>query len=142
MATMTRRESNLQQRVMAGVAGGLAGGLVFGMTMTMMGMMPMIASMVGSQSALVGWMIHILISAFIGATFGIIFGGASTSYGRLLGFGLLYGAMWWVLGPLLVMPSMLGMPLFMINGMTLMSLVGHLIFGAILGLVYAWYQQR
>ncbi|MDP9315728.1 MAG: hypothetical protein M3R24_33515, partial [Chloroflexota bacterium] len=86
--------------------------------------------------------IHLLISAFIGATFGVIFGGASTSYGRALAFGLLYGAIWWVLGPLVVMPAMMGMPLFMINDMTLMSLVGHLIFGASLGLVYAWYQQR
>jgi hypothetical protein len=142
MATTVQHEHTLQRRVMSGIGGGLAGGVVFGLMMAMLGMMPMIASMVGSGSAAVGWIIHLLISAFIGATFGVIFGSASTRYARALGFGLAYGAVWWVLGALVAMPAALGMPLFMINSLTLMSLVGHLIYGAILGLTYVWYLQR
>jgi hypothetical protein len=47
-----------------------------------------------------------------------------------------------VLGPLLIMPAMLGMPLVQINSMTLMSLVGHLIYGAVAGAGYVWYAAR
>jgi hypothetical protein len=142
MATTVQHEHSLQQRIVSGIIGGLAGGVVFGVMMAVMGMIPMIASMVGSDSAAVGWIIHFAISAFIGATFGLIFGGLIANSTQALGFGLLYGAVWWVLGALIAMPAALGMPLFMINTTTLMSLAGHLIFGAILGLTYVWYLHR
>ena len=142
MATVVHPQQTLQQRIVAGIIGGLAGGVIFGIMMAAMGMMPMIAMLIGSESVLVGWVIHFLISAFIGATFGVLLGGTSTNVVRGLGWGLAYGALWWVLGPLLIMPALMGMPLLMIDGMTLMSLVGHLIYGAILGVVYVWYAQR
>jgi hypothetical protein len=110
--------------------------------MSMMGMIPMIASLVGSQSPLVGWLIHLAISVFIGLTFAAIFGGRITGYGSGLLWGAIYGIVWWVLGALLIMPAMMGMPLFMFNSMTMMSLVGHIIYGALLGLGYVWYVSR
>lgn len=142
MATAVQHEHTLQQRIVSGMIGGVAGGVIFGAMMAMMGMIPMIANMVGSDSAAVGWIIHFATSIFIGATFGVIFGGMIANYMQALGFGLLYGAVWWVLGALIAMPAALGMPLFMINTMTLMSLAGHLIFGVILGLTYVWYLHR
>jgi hypothetical protein len=142
MTTLTRSTSDVSQRLVAGIIGGIAGGIVFGILMAMMGMLPVIASLVGSQSAIVGFLIHMLIAAFIGATFGLLFGGRVTSYPSGLGFGVLYGAIWWVLGPLLIMPALMGMPLFMIDGTSLMSLAGHLIYGAVAGAVYAWYAAR
>jgi hypothetical protein len=39
------------------------------------------------------------------------------------------------------MPARLGMPVLQVNEMTLRSLVGHLVFGGILGLV-AWLVAR
>lgn len=142
MTTMTRETVTMPNKLVGGMVGGAAGGLVFGMMMMMMGMMPLIASMVGSQSVAVGWVLHLLISLFIGATFGVIFGEHSTTYLAGLGWGLLYGVVWWVLGPLVIMPAMLGMPLFMFNSMALMSMVGHLIYGAVTGLVYVWSIMR
>jgi hypothetical protein len=56
--------------------------------------------------------------------------------------GLHWGAIWWILGPLLIMPAMMGMPLFTIDGMSPMSLLGHLIYGAVAGAAYAWYAAR
>jgi len=46
-----------------------------------------------------------------------------------------YGAIWWVLGPLVIMPLMLGMPVFAVDRTSVFSLMGHLIYGAILGLM-------
>lgn len=126
---------NLARRITAGAVGGVAGGLVFGILMTMMGMLPMIASMVGSDSAVVGFGIHLVISILIGLGLTVPFAGLLTSYGRAALIGLAYGALWWVLGPLLIMPMMLGMPLFMIDASAGWSLMGHLIYGVILALV-------
>lgn len=127
--------ATMGRRVSAGVIGGLAGGLVFGVMMAMMGMLPMVASLIGSDSAVVGFGLHLVNSVVIGLGLTVILGGMLTSYGRGAVIGLLYGALWWVLGPLLIMPLMLGMPLFAIKTTALMSLLGHLLYGLILGVV-------
>ncbi|RAX45502.1 hypothetical protein DQ354_09865 [Arthrobacter sp. AQ5-06] len=103
--------------------------------MAMMGMLPMIASMVGSDSAVVGFGIHIVISILIGLGLTVPFAGLLSSYGRAALIGLAYGALWWVLGPLLIMPTMLGMPLFMVDATATWSLMGHLVYGVTLALV-------
>lgn len=130
------------RRVLAGVVGGIAGGLVFGMLMAMMGMLPMIASLVGSDSPYIGFGIHIMISIVIGLGLTVLFGGFLTGYvrGALIGFA--YGALWWVLGPLLIMPIMLGMSPFVFDANSLPSLMGHLIYGVILGLVAVVFLRR
>jgi uncharacterized membrane protein YagU involved in acid resistance len=127
------------QRLVAGALAGLVGGLLFGMIMGMGGMLPMVAMLVGSKEPLVGFIVHMLIAAIIGLGFGAVFGAnaVTESHGAL--WGVVYGLIWWVLGPLLIMPTMMGMgPQF---GMAftppmLMSLVGHLIYGLATGLAY------
>lgn len=123
----------LIRRVIAGVVGGLAGGAVFGILMAMMGMLPMIASLIGSESAVVGLVLHLVISVLIGLGLTVPFSGMLRGYGLSALIGLAYGALWWVLGPLVLMPTMMGMPMFMIDAVALMSLLGHLIYGIILG---------
>ncbi|WAH97384.1 hypothetical protein [Arthrobacter sp. MMS18-M83] len=126
---------HLSRRVTAGVTGGIAGGLVFGLLMAMMGMLPMVASLVGSTSAWAGFGIHMVISVLVGLGLTVPFAGVLGSYGRGVLVGLGYGAVWWVLGPLVIMPAILGMPLFMVNMMAGLSLMGHLAYGATLALV-------
>lgn len=103
--------------------------------MAVMGMLPMIASMVGSDSAAVGFGIHLMISVLIGWGLTVPFAGLLTFYGRGALIGLAYGALWWVLGPLAIMPTMLGMPMFMVDTAAIWSLAGHLAYGVILALV-------
>lgn len=119
------------KRIGAGIMASLAGGIVFGMMMQMMGSMKMIAMMMHSDSILVGWLIHLMISAIFGVTW-LAFAGQSGGAVR----GLIYGAVVWVFGPLLVMPIMTGGTVFAINQMVMMSLVGHLIYGLVTGLVF------
>ncbi len=136
VATQARAGATIGRRALAGLIGGIAGGIMFGVLMAMMGMLPMIASMVGSASPVVGFLIHIVMSIMIGLGLTVIFGNLLlTSYPRAIVVGMVYGAIWWVLGPLMVMPIMFRMPLFTIDTTALFSLMGHLIYGAILGAV-------
>jgi hypothetical protein len=147
MAARARETANssLVQRIIGGVVGGIVGGLVFGVMMAMMGMLPMVAMVVGSESATIGFLYHMFNSVVIGALFGLIFGGLSHTYGQGAAWGLLYGIIWWVLGPLVLMPLMLGMGLqfgMALAPPMLMSLGGHLIYGLLTGLVYVGYVSR
>lgn len=107
--------------------------------MAAMGMLPMVASVVGSNSALIGFLYHMFNSVVIGAIFGLLLGAQSRTYRLGAALGLLYGAIWWVLGPIILMPLLLGMALHFGAAFTppmLMSLVGHLLYGLVTGLVY------
>jgi hypothetical protein len=144
-AQESRAGVTLRRRIVGGVVGGISGGLVFGAWMGIMGMLPMVASIVGSQSALVGFLYHMFNSVIIGAVFGLLFGALSRNYGQGALFGLIYGVIWWVLGPMILMPLMLGMGLQVGAAFTppmLMSLVGHLLYGLITGLGYVAYSHR
>ena len=142
--TATRHESttSVQQGIVNGVVGGLAGGLVFGLMMQALGMIAMIAMIVGSESIAVAWGVHLAISALFGAIYGAVVAPRLTGWGAGLGTGLAYGALLWVIGPLLLMPAMMGMPLFTINTGALQSLVGHLLFGLVLGAVVVALSRR
>ena len=135
------------KNISLGAYAGVAGGVVFGVMMAMMGMLPMIGKMVGHPSAITGFGVHLVISALIGASFSVIFDRFVASVSGGLGYGLLNGGAWWFLGPLTLMPLMMGMGLG-VNWNTaaaaqmLPSLVGHLIYGAILGTSYAWLKNR
>jgi hypothetical protein len=138
----------------ASIVGGLFGGVVFGMTMQMMmaptpegGQMPVIAmigQIVGSPSVGIGWAYHLFNSAVIGAMFGWLFGDQVHNYSSALGWGAAYGLAWWIAGGLILMPVLLGMlpfaPLVMapMRIIAVGSLVGHLIYGLILGGTFAW----
>ena len=129
-------------RVLTGAVGGIAGGVLFGLLMQMMGMIPMVAQLVGSDSSAVGWLVHLAISAFIVATYGILCARYAARLVPAAVTGLLYGAAWWILGALVLMPARLGMPTFTLNTTAWRSLMGHLLFGLVLGLGYAILNRR
>jgi hypothetical protein len=136
--------SRLVPAVIAGIAGGLIGGVVFGVLMQMMDMIGMVAMLVGSKSMAVGWLVHLAISAFIGAGFAALFSRLATSTARAVLFGMGYGVAWWVLGALLIMPWKLGMNdmIFKVEATQWQSLMGHLIFGLLLGLTFGLLSPR
>ena len=124
------------------VGGGLAGGVGFGMLMQLMGMIPMVAALVGSTSVGVGWLVHLIISTGLGGLYGLTVAGrlpAGAVAAAAGGAG--YGVIWWVLGALLLMPARLGMPVFGFGTVAWQSLMGHLVFGLVLGLV-TWFAAR
>ncbi len=142
--TAARHEqtTSTQQGVVNGVLGGLAGGLVFGGMMQALGMMGMVAMLVGSESVAVAWVVHLAISALFGAVYGAVVAPRVRGWGPGLVAGLVYGALLWVVGPLLLMPAKLGMPVFTVNTMAVQSLVGHLVFGLVLAAVVVALSRR
>jgi uncharacterized membrane protein YagU involved in acid resistance len=134
----------MNTKIKGGVLGGIAGGVVFGLLMHMKGVMPMIAMMIGSESVFVGWILHLIISAVTGVLFVYTLGGSPETYGKGIGMGVVYGVIWWVLGALILMPVILGMGVQFVNAfdtMRMMSLMGHAIFGAILGAIVVMQSQ-
>jgi uncharacterized membrane protein YagU involved in acid resistance len=139
----------MRSDVNKGIAAGLVAGVVFGIMMQMMNaptpdggqmpMMAMVAKVIRSDSMFVGWLYHLFNSAVIGAIFGWLFGRRSQKFGAGVGWGTAYGFVWWILGALILMPLLLGMPPFAPIQMEAMrpvamgSLIGHLIYGIILG---------
>ncbi len=137
--TITRNSAGITcscsptQRVMVGAMGGIAGGVVFGMMMSMLNMMGSIAMLVGSKSTAVGWAVHLAISMVIGVAFSLSLEKRLKGISAGLSYGVAYGMFWWVLGGLVLMPAKLNMPLFVFDKMAWESLMGHVVFGMLLG---------
>jgi hypothetical protein len=145
-------------KIVPGILAGLIGGVVFGVMMTMMAaptpaggqmpMMGMVAMVVRSDSLIVGWIYHLFNSAVIGGIFGWLLGDRVLGYAAGLGWGALYGFVWWILGGLILMPVLLGMPVFapllmpMMQPVAMGSLIGHLIYGVIAGAAFVWLSQQ
>lgn len=129
----------------SGALAGLAGGLVFGAAMTQFRMLETVASIFRSESTVVGLFGHLTIAAVIGAGFGVLVRHQRPGVGETLFWGLSYGALWWFVGPLALMPLLLGRPLawdvLSVQG-AFPSLLGHLWYGASVGLVFAALQGR
>lgn len=118
-----------------GVAGGIVGGAVFGVLMQMMDMIPMVAALAGGSSTGLGWAVHLTISVFFGAAFGLLASRWLGSLATATVAGAGYGLVLWAIGPLLLMPAKLGMPLMEFSTTVWQSLMGHLVYGVLLGLV-------
>lgn len=129
----------------SGIARVIGGGVIGTLVMTAVGLfvapmmgMPamnpadMLAGQMGGMVAL-GWMAHLMIGVVLAVIYWNVF------LSRLPGPGAVRGAIFslapWLMAQLMVMP-MMGMPLF--SGSMQMaggSLVGHIMFGAVLGAV-------
>jgi len=144
MAARSTENRSFVSTVIAGGIAGMGGGAVFGMMMAMMGMLPMVAMLVGSQSAVVGFLVHMVISAGIGAFYGLLASRLPQTTGRAIVAGMVNGVVWWVVGALVLMPLMLGMGemVFHIGTDQWFSLMGHVIFGVIAGLLFVPLRKR
>lgn len=126
-------------RIIHGAIAGIAGGIVFGMLMAMMDMLPMVGMLIGVDNAVVGFLVHLVNSAVIGAIFGVLAYGLAGKIAPVLGAGMMYGVVWWVLGALILMPLWLSVTadpmmsdmVFVVGEDQWMSLMGHAIFGLI-----------
>lgn len=131
-----------------GVIAGLVGGVVMGVMLTMQ-MTPVIEmaipAMYGLTGLAAGWVAHLFHSAVLGLVFAFLVDTAGwqdrvEGWGGGLGLGVGYGIVLWVVLAALVMPVWLsavgfpgapGLPNF-----NPMSLVGHVVYGLVLGAVY------
>ncbi len=147
--------------VMFGVIGGIIGGIVMAMPMLMMSfptnpstsnMLEMISLVMGPPNLLIGVMIHLMFSVIYGFVFGVVifllvnqFNQSVPTFWYFIVFGAIFGVILWIIGPLVVMPMMMGdkfgqtLDQMMLWAATLM---GHLVYGVVLGAVFGYLQQR
>lgn len=130
-----------------GLLAGLAATLVLSALMvikTMMGVMPeldlpkMIAGMMGSpDTPMLGWAVHFMIG-IVGYGLGMGFLNERLPRGSPTVHGVIIGVVGWLLMMVMVMPmagaGLFGMKMGLMAPM--MTLVLHLVFGAVLGWVY------
>ncbi len=128
-----------------GIIAGLLGGLLFTIVMVQVGFLPQVASLVGATSTLTGLIVHLVIASVIGIAYGLLFRRESYDMGSALGWGVSYGFFWWILGPLTLMPILLGAaPQWTAAAAAgqLAALIGHLLYGAGLGVGYYLLEAR
>ncbi len=138
------RGARMVRGLVVGSLAGLVGGWFFGLWMAQTGFFIVVAGLVNSNSRGVGVALHFLIAATIGASFGLLFARDVRGYGSSLGWGVGYGLLWWFVGPLTLLPLLQHhMPLWTYQpGAQLFgSLVGHIIYGVVLGLLYAVFDK-
>ena len=126
--------------IIGGGLAGLIGGWAFGHWMAQVNFFLTIASLVGSSSREVGVVLHYMIAFAIGASFGLLFQRDVRGAGSSLGWGMAYGLLWWFLGPLTLLPLLRGdaPDWSATRGSELFgSMIGHVIYGMLIGLVYA-----
>jgi uncharacterized membrane protein YagU involved in acid resistance len=131
---------SLARGILVGAAAGIVGGWVFGKWMAQENFYLTIATIVGSSSGGVGVGLHFLFSAIIGASFGVLFHCDIYAAGSSMGWGLAYGILWWFLGPLTLLPFLRGQVVIWSTEQGTAhfgSLIGHVIYGLLLGLAYA-----
>lgn len=128
-----------------GALAGVVGGLLFTMVMVQIGFLPTVASLINSTSATTGFLVHLAISILVGASYGLLFRRQSYDIGSALGWGASYGFFWWILGPLTLMPILLGTTpkwnIEIVVGFTA-SLIGHLAYGAGLAITFHLLEAR
>jgi len=128
-----------------GALAGLVGGTLFTLVMIQIGALGTFARLIGSASPLAGLVVQVVIADLIGVSYGLLFRRQSYDVGSALGWGLSYGFFWWILGPLTLQPLFLGTaPRWTaeVAAGLFPSLIGHLAFGAGLGVVFHLLEAR
>ena len=130
-----------RRTIWLGALAGLLGGLVFGVSLADQGMITSIAGLFRLNNSLFGWGIHLILSVIIGGLYGFwfsIFKGPA-KYSDGLASGMTYGFIWWGLGAMTLAPIIQHGSVewtFASVSVAFPSLIGHLIYGLVLGFAY------
>lgn len=138
--TLGERRLNITRAICAGGFAGVFGGWAFGAWMERAGFFPLIATIVRSNSRDVGIALHFSIAIVLGMSFGLLFQREIRGLGSSLVWGAAYGMLWWFVGALTLLPILAGSPAewsYRHAAALFGSLVGHIIYGLIVGLLYA-----
>ncbi len=128
-----------------GACAGLAGGIVFIPMIAGIDGFQRIAALAGGSSFWLGMVIHLLVAVVIGMSYGWLFERESPNFVSGVGWGLLYGLIWWFLGPFTLFQTVLGRPFTWSPGAvanSLPSLLGHLLYGMTTAATFLLLERR
>ena len=124
---------------------GLFGGVVAAPILVATGVLSRIAGVEGGLSTVRGLLLHLFASAFLGALWGFLFRREGLGLVRGLSWGLVFGVVWWYVGPLTLLPLVATGEIDWrpaAASALLPSLVGHLVFGAVTAVAFVAQQAR
>jgi NADH dehydrogenase len=122
-----------------GAIAGAIGGLLLALALQAKGMMSDTAGLIGLTSIESGIAIHLLISAIAGAGYGALFRYLPGTYAAAISNGVIYGLIWWIVGPLTLSPILMGHgPSWSLNeaGTSFLNLTGHILYGGFTGICF------
>ena len=143
--TAVRRETGTVDWTTA-ILAGLGAGVVMGlMIQFVMGIMPVIGALYGAEGLVTGWVAHLVHSVVFALVFAAVVSQPplakyADSVGPAAGLGLVYGVILWLVAAAIVMPiwmGAVGLPSPGVPNVNPQSLVGHVVFGVLLGSLYA-----
>ena len=137
--------SRVLHSLVYGAMASLVGGLLFTLVLLVIGFLPKVANIVGGSSLILGFIVNMIISALIGMSYGLLFRYEAPDFGSGVAWGLVYGLIWWFIGPLTLLPILLGGTFNWTTetaGALLPSLIGHLIYGAATAVAFLVLERR
>ena len=114
---------------------------LFTVVLLVIGFLPKVASIVGGSSLILRFIVNMTISALVGMSCGLLFRYEAPDFGS----GVAWGLIWWFIGPLTLMPILLGGTFDWTTetaGALLPSLIGRLIYGAATAVVFLVMERR
>lgn len=127
------------EKYYAGIGAGIVGGVVFCFIMSIVGLSPLVAKIMEKEYLVLEWMGSLIYSGFIGGLYVWWFGKKTTTIEKSILSGLVHGAVWWMLGALIIRPLVLGLPLQLENpfdATNTMFFLSHLAYGVVLGNIF------
>ncbi|OCH99227.1 hypothetical protein A8135_08255 [Legionella jamestowniensis] len=128
--------------ILHGIIAGIVAGVVFAIFLFMGGMIETLGAVINMPTKMGGLLVHAAVSIIAGIAFALILGWLIHSWLAAIIWGLLFGLVMWIVGPMTLLPYLTaGTPLF--SKWTFVDikanvppLVGHLIYGFVLGIVF------
>lgn len=132
---------NWRRAIIAGGFAGVLGGLIFGRWVSSGDYFPLLAGYGPLNTSRMNIIVlHFGVALLIGITFGLLFQRDVKGYGSCMGWGLGYAILWWFVGQLTLLPIAARRQVEWSADQASAvfgSLVGHILYGLILGVAYA-----
>jgi hypothetical protein len=128
-----------------GALAGFIGGVISSPFMLATGVLPNVIGLGVALSTHTGLLTHLCVSTLIGMSYGVLFRDEASTLAASGAWGWVFGLIWWYAGPLTLLPLLLtgeidwrASAVFSL----LPSLFGHLIYGAVTGLMFYALERR
>ena len=136
---------HIGRAIVAGGFAGVVGGAIFSSWVASGDYFPLLAGygrLNFSHSTQI--LLHFGVAVLIGISFGFLFQRDVRGYGSCMGWGLCYAIFWWFLGHLTLLPWLAGRKFDWsadYASTVFGSLVGHILYGLIVGIAYATFDK-